>query len=52
MMSNCRTGIVLNSVLLWFWNDYVGVNENVTPIINLVVTVPVNFLVNKIWVYR
>ena len=42
------TGIILNSVLLWFWNDYVGINENISPIINLVVTIPLNFFFEQI----
>lgn len=45
------TGIVINSGLLWFWNDCVGINENVSPILNLIITIPLNFILNKIWAY-
>lgn len=46
------SSIVINSGLLWFWNDYMGININIAPILNLVITVPLNFLLNKIWAYR
>ncbi len=46
------TGIVINSGLLWIWNDYVGINENISPILNLIITIPLNFFLNKIWAYR
>ncbi len=46
------TGIILNSALLWFWNDHVGINENLSPVLNLFVSIPLNFILNKFWVYR
>ena len=45
------TGIILNRALLWIWNDYVGINENISPILNLLVTIPLNFILNKYWIY-
>ena len=38
--------------LLWFWIDACGVSEYVAPIINLLVTVPLNFLLNKFWAFK
>ena len=46
------TGIVLSSILLYFWNDIVRININISPVINLFLTVPTNFLLNKYWVYK
>ncbi len=46
------TGIVLNSVLLWMWNDVVGINKNISPILNLFISIPVNFVLNKKWAYK
>ncbi len=51
-ISYFATGMVLNSVLLWFWNDCIGINKNLSPVLNLFITVPVNFLLNKWWAYR
>lgn len=46
------TGIVINTSLLWFWNDYIGINKNLSPILNLFITIPLNFLLNKLWTYK
>ncbi len=51
-VSYFATGMVLNSILLWFWNDLIGLNKNLAPVLNLFVTVPLNFLLNKLWAYR
>jgi len=51
-VSYFATGMILNSVLLWFWNDCAGINKNLSPVLNLFVTMPVNFLLNKLWAYR
>ncbi len=45
------TCIVINSILLWFWTDLIGVNVNLGPLLNIFITVPLNFLMNKFWVY-
>ena len=45
------TGMILNSVLLYFWNDFIGISENISPLLNLIVTIPLNFLMNKLWAY-
>lgn len=46
------TGMILNSLLLYFWNDFIGINQNLSPILNLFVTVPLNFILNKLWAYK
>ena len=46
------SGMILNSVLLWFWNDYIGINDKISPVLNLFVTIPLNFVLNKMWAYR
>lgn len=46
------TGMILNSVLLYFWNDIIGINQSLSPVLNLFITVPLNFLLNKIWAYK
>lgn len=45
------TGIFLNSALLWLWNDYLSINQDLAPVLNLFITVPVNFVLNKFWVF-
>ena len=42
---------VLNIVLLVLWVEVVGIPEWLAPFINLAVTIPLNFLVNKYWTF-
>lgn len=46
------TGLVLNSVLLYIEVDLFEMNELLAPIINLVITIPFNFIINKFWAYK
>ena len=46
------TGLFLNSILMVLWVQVLGVSEFIAPIINLLVSVPVNFLINKFWAFK
>lgn len=46
------TGVFLNSVLSALWVQIVGVPKIIAPIINLIINVPVNFMINKFWAFR
>ena len=46
------TGIILNNALSYFWITCFGISKYLAPILNLVVSVPVNFLLNKTWVFK
>ena len=46
------TGIVLASVLLYLWVDVFRISEYIAPLINLIITIPLNFILNKLWAYR
>jgi len=46
------TGLFLNSILLVLWIDVLGISEFIAPLINLIVSVPVNFLINKFWAFK
>ena len=41
------TGIVLSNFLLVFWIEKIHVHKMVAPVINLAITVPLNYLLNK-----
>ena len=43
---------VLDSLLLILWVEFLGIPEALAPILNLCITIPVNFLVNKYWTFR
>lgn len=46
------TGIVLNNVLSWLWISVFGVSKFVAPLINLIISVPLNFIINKLWAFK
>lgn len=46
------TGLFLNSALLVLWIRVLGISEFIAPIINLLVSVPLNFIINKFWAFR
>lgn len=50
--SYAGTGLVLNNLLLILWVDIIGLHEMLGPVINLFVTIPLNFLLNKHWTYK
>ena len=41
----------LSSVMLWIEVAFFGVGKSIAPIVNLLVTIPLNFILNKLWVF-
>lgn len=46
------TGVVMTNILSYFWIDIIGISKYIAPIINLIICVPINFLLNKKWAYK
>jgi len=46
------TGLLLNSLLLYFWIDIVQISKYLAPIISLVLTIPLNFMISKFWAFK
>lgn len=46
------TGYILNNVLLFVLVDMSGISKYIAPLIALLVSVPINFLLNKLWAFR
>ena len=46
------TGVVMTNILSYVWIDILGISKYIAPILNLVISVPVNFILNKKWAYR
>ncbi len=42
------TGIILNNILSWLWINVLDISKFIAPLINLIISVPVNFIINKI----
>lgn len=46
------TGLFLSSLLLVLWVQILHISEFAAPVINLVITVPLNFMINRQWAFR
>ena len=42
---------LLSTFLLWL-EVQLGVSKAVAPIVNLIITIPLNFIINKLWTFR
>ena len=46
------TGVILSNLLLYIWVSRLGINKIIAPLINLVINVPLNFILSKYWAFR
>ncbi len=46
------TTFLLSMVLLYLWVDVIHLSDKIAPIINICITTPVNFLMNKLWAFK
>jgi putative flippase GtrA len=51
-ISYAFTGLFLNSLLSVLWVEVFGMSKVYAPILNLVISVPLNFVLNKFWAFR
>lgn len=51
-MSYAFTGLFLNSILSFVWVEIFHWSKMIAPIINLLVSVPLNFIMNKFWAFK
>lgn len=51
-MSYGFTGIILNNILSYIWIDMLGISKVVAPLINMIIGVPINFMINKLWAFK
>lgn len=42
----------LSTALITFMVEIVGISQYLAPILRLMITVPINFVVNKLWAFR
>ncbi len=43
---------ILSNVLLWLEVAVLQISRNAAPIVNLLVTIPLNFVINKFWTFK
>lgn len=46
------TTFVLSTVLLIAMVDYFSISNEIAPVLNLIITIPLNFLLNKFWAFK
>lgn len=51
-ISYAFTGLFLNSVLSILWVQVLGISKLLAPIVNLLISVPLNFVLNKFWAFK
>lgn len=45
------TGLILNNILSVLWVSVLHISKMLSPIINLVISIPINFFMNKLWAF-
>ena len=45
------TGLFLNNILSVLWVSVLHISKMLAPIINLVISIPINFFMNKLWAF-
>lgn len=45
------TGLILNNILLFVWVSVFHMNKMIAPVINLIINIPINFFMNKLWAF-
>ena len=43
---------LLNMLFLWIEVDIFQISELIAPLINLLITIPLNFIINKFWTFK
>lgn len=46
------TGLFLNSILSILWVEILNWSKMIAPIVNLLISVPLNFVLNKFWAFK
>lgn len=51
-LSYAGTGLVLANILLVLWIRIFQIPEVIAPVLNLLITIPLNFILNKLWAFK
>ena len=46
------TGLILNNILLILWVKALGISEFIAPFFSLMISIPINFILNKFWAFK
>ena len=51
-LSYASTGLVLSGILLVIFVQYLGIPAKIAPLIGLLITIPLNYIINKVWAFK
>ncbi len=51
-ISYAFTGIFLNSLLSLFWIEVLEISKYMAPFCNMMITIPLNYILNKFWAMK
>lgn len=51
-ISYAFTGLFLNSILSLIFVEFLHISKLLAPLFNLLISVPINFILNKLWAFR
>ena len=51
-VSYAFTSLILSELLLMLWVNILSINDYVAPILSLIITVPLNFVIQKFWAFK
>ena len=43
---------LLSVFLMWLWVDVLDIPKGIAPLLRLIITVPLNYVINKFWTFR
>ena len=43
---------LLSALLLYVWVEKMKISDKIAPVINVFITTPINYLLNKYWVFN
>lgn len=49
--SYSTTSLFLENILLVVWVDVLHIDQRIAPLVTLIITIPLNFLLNKYWAF-
>lgn len=51
-ISYAFSGLILTEILLILWIEILHISQFIAPLINLIITIPINFIMNKLWAFK
>lgn len=43
---------ILSAILLYVWVELMSISDKIAPVVNVFITTPINYFMNKYWVFK